>query len=357
MEMAAVSRIIEEDVPPLVVASYISGVGMYVPEQVIPNSYFSSYLDTSDEWIRERTGIEERRWAEKDLSVSALAEPACKEAIKNAGLTPADIDGIIFATVTPDYIFPSSGCFLQHRLGIKKGFAFDVNAVCSGFIYALVTADSLIKAGQANNVLVVGAELYSRIINPQDRGTCVLFGDGAGAVVLSKTDENQNAGGVFTPAVSMTTRGLYLSELHSDGAHTNILCVPSGTAKPVTAESIEHGEHYLTMNGREVFKLAVRALVEVSENIMKRAEMTVSDIDWYISHQANKRILSAVGKQLGFPEEKVLMNVQKFGNTSAASLPILLAESSQNGKLKPGDVVMLSAFGGGVTWGAVLLRW
>jgi len=349
-----------ESMPDVRVTSQVAGVGMAVPDGVVTNEHFASYLDTTDQWIEERTGIKERRWASKDMSSSELAEPACRNALKNAGMTPDDIDGIVLATVTPDYIFPSTACFLQHRLGIKKGFAFDVNAVCAGFIYALVTADLFIASGRCQNVLVVGTELYSRIIDPQDRNTCVLFGDGAGAVVLSKASEKEGSSsedGQRLVGSASSIRGIYASELHSDGRFTDILNVPSGTAKPVTPESLERGEHFLHMNGREVFKLAVRSLVEVSESVLSQVGVSMDDIDYMVSHQANKRILTAVAKQLKLPEEKNLMNVQKYGNTSAASLPILLAESVENGTLKKGDLVLLSAVGGGMTWGAVLLRW
>ncbi len=345
--------------PEVRVTSRILGAGMNVPPRVVPNSYFASYLETSDEWIRDRTGIEERRWVEPGVGVSELAEPACRAAIKNAGLTTEDIDGIVLATVTPDYLFPSSACFLQSRLGIKRGFAFDVNAVCSGFIYALVTADALIMAGQAKNVLVIGADIYSQIINPQDRATCVLFGDGAGAVVLSRAANGNGSGpgAGFVEGSGGTVRGLYGSEIHSDGAHAEVLCVPQGTAKPLTTERIAKNEHLLYMNGREVFKLAVRGLAEVSDNLLSRLQVPASAVDYFVSHQANKRILSAMAKHLDVPEEKVLMNLNKYGNTSAATVPMVLAEFSANGTIKPGDLLLLSAFGGGVTWGAVLLRW
>lgn len=344
------------------VASQVAGVGMAVPSRVVPNEYFSTYLETSDEWIRARTGIGERRWAEPGVSASELAEPAARQAMTHAGLGPADIDGIILATVTPDYVFPSTACMLQHRLGIKRGFAYDVNAVCSGFIYALVTADALISKGLCKNVLVVGTELYSRILNPHDRGTVVLFGDGAGALVLSgvhgSSDMKGKHGGDFeVSGSSKTVRGIYGSELGADGAMTQVLCVPAGTARPVSPESLQKGEHYLTMNGREVFKSAVRTLSDVCERLMARLGIPMSEVDHFVSHQANRRILEAVGKQLSIPSEKVLMNVEKYGNTSAASLPILLAEASAAGTLKPGDLVLLSAFGGGFTWGAVLVRW
>lgn len=344
--------------PEVTVFSEVAGVGMFVPERVVTNDHFASYLDTSDEWIRDRTGIVERRWAEPNVSCSELAEKACRSALQSAGLEPADIDGIVVATVTPDYVFPSTACVLQRRLGVTKGPAFDVNAVCSGFVYALVTANGLIATGQCSKVLVVGAEIFSRIINPQDRTTCILFGDGAGAVVLSGVDGKTSGGAVKVASGSDSLlRGIYCSELFADGSQGDILCVPHGTASALTAERVAAGDHYLRMAGREVFKLAVRSLVEASEGILARTGFAASDVDWFVSHQANQRILSSMAKLLGAPEDKVLSNVERYGNTSAASVPILLAESAGNGKLKRGDLVLLSAFGGGLTWGTVLLRW
>ena len=336
------------------VASEISGVGMSVPERVIKNDYFASYLETSDEWIQDRTGIVERRWVEGQVSASELAEPAARIAIERAGLTTSDIDGVVLATVTPDYVFPSTACRLQGRLGISKGFAFDINAVCSGFIYALTVSDSLIRTGQAKNVLVVGVDIYSSIIDKKDRSTCVLFGDGAGAVVLSARKGKEQACSLES---LLSTRGVYCSEITADGRGADLLYTAAGTAKPITAESISNGEHFLKMQGREIFKHAVRRLSEVSLSVLDKCSLSVSQVDWFVSHQANKRILLSMAKHLGIDTNKVLVNVDKYGNTSAASLPILLAEASEEGSLKKGDLVLLSAFGGGLTWGAVLLRW
>ena len=337
------------------VASRITGTGMNVPERVVGNDHFAGYLETSDEWIRDRTGIEFRRWVENDVGASELAEPAARAAIAQAGLQVEDIDGIVFATVTPDFVFPSSACCLQRRLGIKQGFAFDINAVCSGFIYALAIADSMIARGLGKNVLVVGADIFSKLINPNDRTTCILFGDGAGAVVLSRVDAKAaSANGKGTSAEPV--RGIYRSKLSADGSFGDILCVPAGTAKTPTPESLQRGDHYLSMAGKEVFKLAVRYLGEISEHVLKDTGLSAEDVDYFVSHQANKRILLAMARHLGVPEEKVLVNVEKYGNTSAASVPILLAEATTNGTVKPGDLLLLSAFGGGVTWGAILLR-
>ncbi len=330
-------------------ASRIAGTGMFVPPRVVNNLHFASYLETSDEWIQERTGIVERRWAGDGVTSSDLAEPACRDAIKNAGLVPADIDGIIFATVTPDFVFPSTACVLQRRLGIPGCLAFDVNAVCSGFLYALVSADALISRGVAKNVLVVGSEVFSKLVNPKDRGTCILFGDGAGAVVLTATSAaERDSGG----------SGILGSILGADGTYGDILCVPAGgMALPSTPELIEEGKHLVTMAGKEVFKLAVRYLADISEKVIRDAGYTPEDVKVFVCHQANKRILQAVAKYLKVSEEHFPMNVDRYGNTSAASVPILLAELSAQGVLKKGDLVVLNAFGGGVTWGAALIRW
>lgn len=341
-----------EPYPVVAVASRISGVGMSVPERIVPNDYFASYLETSDDWIRDRTGIEARRWTDRAVSASELAEPAARQAISSAGLSPDDIDGIVLATVTPDYVFPSTACFLQRRLGIKPCVAFDINAVCTGFIYALVTADSLIRAGQCRNVLVVGVDLYSRLVDPNDRSTCVLFGDGAGAIVLSAVSD---AGGSVSGSAA-EIRGIYAAKIGADGTYTDLLYVPDGTASQATPESLAAGEHYLRMNGREVFKTAVRTLADVSDTVIRQAGLELGDVDHFICHQANKRILVAFGKLLKIPRQKVPMNVQKYGNTSAASVPLLLAESVADGTVKPGDLLLLNAFGGGFTWGAVLVR-
>lgn len=343
------------------VASEIRGTGMCVPERVVSNEHFAAYLETSDEWIRERTGIEQRRWCEKGTSASALAEPACREAISAAGLTVNDIDGIVLGTVTPDNIFPSTACYLQARLGITNGFAFDVNAVCSGFIYALTTADALIRSGQGTNVLVVGVDLYSGIIDPNDRGTCVLFGDGAGAVVLSRKQGESLVDGAFGDHLAQgdvrSISGIYGSELKADGRFADLLCVPMGTANPPTPDSLKRGDHFLQMQGREVFKFAVRSLADVTKSVLDRAGVSVEEVDLFISHQANKRILLSMAKHLGIPEEKVPINVDRYGNTSAATIPIVLAECEREGRIKKGDLLLLSAVGGGFSWGAVLVRW
>ena len=348
----------------ITLSSYVAGVGYALPERVISNDYFSSYLETNDQWIIDRTGIKERRWVEPGVAASDLALPACKRALESANLTPKDVDGIVVATVTPDLIFPSTGCIIQAKLG-AKGFAFDVNAVCCGFLYAFSVADGLIASGQARRVLVVGVDVYSTsMINHEDRGTCILFGDGAGAVVLSSArefleeDSSLRASGpTFVQGSSRSLRGVYNTVIGADGSYGHILKAEMGTACPVTPEHISEHRYHLQMEGREVFKLAVRTLADVNLQVLKNANLSIADVNYLATHQANKRILQSVSKQLAIPDDKVLMNVDRVGNTSSASVPILLGEAVEQGKLKRGDLVILSAFGGGVTWGASLVRW
>jgi len=325
----------------------ISGSGFSVPPNVVTNDDLSEFMDTDHDWIVERTGISERRWAAPELSASELALPACKAALNRSGILAADLDGIIVATVTPDYIFPSTAAVIQGKLGAKGGLAFDVNAVCSGFVYALSVAASLMAGGAFKHVLVVGVDLYSRIIDKSDRSTAILFGDGAGAIVLSREDQIKNGAG----------RGVHSYSLGCDGSLGDLLCVKSGTAKEPTAESLGTSIHALQMNGKEIFKLAVRAGVEGGKELCSAIGISPPEIDYLMFHQANQRILSSVGKQLGLKDEQVLSNVAKYGNTSAASIPILLAESAEQGILQPGQLLLLSAFGGGVTWGGALVRY
>jgi 3-oxoacyl-[acyl-carrier-protein] synthase III len=315
--------------------SRIAGTGAYLPQKVLTNFDLEKLVDTSDEWIYSRTGIRERRIAADQESTSDLALHAAKRAIEAAGIEPAAIDLIVLATSTPDMIFPSSACLLQAKLGVKGCTAFDVQAVCSGFVYALAIADNFIRCNQARCALVVGAEVFSRILDWQDRGTCVLFGDGAGAVVLKAADQP----------------GIFSSHLHADGAYADILAVP-GT---VCGGKVS-GHPFLKMEGNAVFKFAVKVLEEVGLEALRANDMQTSDVDWFIAHQANVRIIQASAKKLHLPLDKVIVTVDRHGNTSAASIPLALDEAVRDQRIQQGDVVLLEGVGGGFTWGAVLLR-
>ena len=314
--------------------SRIVGTGSYLPPRIVKNEEFSRRLDTSDAWIRERTGISERRIAAESQTSSDLALEAGRAALAAAQLKPADIDLVIVATSTPDYVFPSTACLLQAKLGIGACPAFDVQAVCSGFIYALATADSFIRSGMNRRALVVGAEVFSRIMDWDDRGTCVLFGDGAGAVVLA-------AGG---------KPGVHASRLHADGKYADILSVPGNVCGGRIV-----GSPYLQMQGKEVFKFAVKVLDEVARETVAAAGMKIEDVDWLIPHQANVRILEATAKKLGLPRERLVVTVERHGNTSAASVPLALDEFVRAGKIRAGHRLLLSGVGGGFTWGASLV--
>lgn len=315
--------------------SKIIGSGSYLPRNVVTNDDLAKRMDTSDEWIRTRTGIRQRHIAAADETSSSLALEASTAAIASAGIAARDIDLIIVATSTPDYIFPSTACLLQAKLGIKGCPAFDLQAVCSGFVYALATADLFIRSGQQRCALVVGAEVFSRILDWNDRGTCVLFGDGAGAVIL-RADEQP---------------GIMASALHADGSHAGILSVP-GTVSGGKAS----GDPFLRMDGPAVFKFAVRVLDEVARETLAKCGQQVADIDWLIPHQANLRILESTAKRLHLPPEKLIVTVDMHGNTSAASVPLALDLAIRDGRIKPGHKVMLQGVGGGFTWGAVLVQ-
>lgn len=314
----------------------ITGTGSYLPAKVLTNKDLESLVDTSDEWIFTRSGIRERHIAAADEQASDLALHASRKAIEAAGLQPSDIGLIVLATTTPDMIFPSTACLLQSKLGIHGCPAFDVQAVCTGFVYALATADMYVKAGHCKHALVVGTEVFSRILDWKDRGTCVLFGDGAGAVVLSQSDRP----------------GVLAAKLHADGAHTGILSVP-GT---VCGGKVE-GSPFVTMDGSAVFKLAVRVLGEVAEEVLPAAGLDKSQVDWLIPHQANIRIIEAAAKKLGLGMDKVVATVDRHGNTSAASIPLALDVAVRDGRIRTGHHVLLEGVGGGFTWGAVALRW
>ena len=316
--------------------SRIIGTGSHLPEKVLTNADLEKIVDTSDEWIRSRTGIRSRHIAAEGELTSDLALPAAQKALQSAGVAAGDIDMIIVATTTPDMIFPSTACILQSRLGIAGCPAFDLQAVCSGFVYALVTADLFIRAGQAKKVLVVGAEVYSRILDWSDRGTCVLFGDGAGAVVLAASD----------------VPGILATRLHADGSHKDQLSVPGSVC-----DGKVWGRPFVHMDGGSVYRFAVRVFEEVAHEVLDLAGLKVSDLDWFVPHQANIRIMEATARRLGLPVEKVIATVDHHGNTSAASIPLALDEAVQDGRIRPGQMLLLEAVGGGYTWGAVLLRW
>ncbi|HXF65606.1 MAG TPA: beta-ketoacyl-ACP synthase III [Burkholderiales bacterium] len=314
----------------------ILGTGSYLPSRVLTNRDLERMVDTSDEWIRARTGIRERRIAAEGEHTSDLALHASRRAIEAAGIAPEQIDLIVVATTTPDMVFPSTACLLQSKLGIRGSPAFDVQAVCSGFIYGLATADQFMRDGRLRHALVVGAEIYSRILDWKDRSTCVLFGDGAGAVVLGSSDRP----------------GILSSHLHADGAYANQLWVP-GT---VCGGEVR-GRPLLQMDGPGVFKFAVRALGEIVEEALAENGLRKSDIDWLVPHQANIRIIQATAKKLGLSMERVVVTVDRHANTSAASIPLALDEAVRDGRIRPGQHVLLEAVGGGFTWGAVLIRW
>ncbi|MBO8156265.1 MAG: ketoacyl-ACP synthase III [Bacillaceae bacterium] len=304
----------------------IIGTGHYVPENVLTNKELEKMVDTSDEWIRTRTGIEERRIAEDDMDTSDMALLAANKALDNAGISAEDLDMILVATVTPDQPFPSVACMLQDQLGAKKAAAMDVSAACSGFMYGLVTAKQFIEGGSYRHVLVVGVEKLSKIVDWEDRNTCVLFGDGAGAAVVGPVQEG---------------KGILSFELGADGSGGKHL----------------YQDEYVVMNGREVFKFAVRQMGESAVNVIDKIGLKKEDVDYLIPHQANIRIMEVARERLGIDREKMSMSVHKYGNTSAASIPIALSEDVENGKIKDGDLVVLVGFGGGLTWGAVALRW
>jgi len=316
--------------------SRITGTGGYLPSKVLTNKDLESIVETNDQWIVERTGIRERHIAADNEFTSDLALHACRRALEAAGRTAADVDLIVLATSTPDMVFPSSACLLQAKLGVKQGAAFDVQAVCSGFAYAMSTADLYIRSGRHRCALVVGAEVFSRILDWKDRGTCVLFGDGAGAVVLEASDQP----------------GVLSSELHADGSYSNILNVPGH----VCGGTVQ-GDPTLKMDGGAVFKLAVRVLEESARSILAHNGMQVSDLDAYIPHQANVRIVSHVAKKLGLPESKCIVTVDRHANTSAASIPLALDVAVRDGRIRPGHNVLMQGVGGGFTWGSVLLKY
>jgi 3-oxoacyl-[acyl-carrier-protein] synthase III len=322
------------------IRSVVRGTGAALPRRIMKNTDFEGMVETSDEWIAQRTGIRQRHIAADDETTASLGEAAARAALDSAGLTPADIDLIVLATSTPNNTFPATAVEIQNRLGMHHGFAFDMQAVCSGFVYAVTTADLYIRGGLAKRVLVIGSETFSRILDWSDRSTCVLFGDGAGAIVL---EAGEGEG-------SIADHGVLAMSLRSDGAHKEKLFVDGG---PSTTGTVGH----LRMEGREVFKHAVGMITDVIEATFSQAGITAADLDWFVPHQANKRIIDASAKKLGIEERKVVVTVDLHGNTSAASVPLALSVAVADGRIKEGDLVLLEAMGGGFTWGAVLVRW
>ncbi|HKU70269.1 MAG TPA: beta-ketoacyl-ACP synthase III [Burkholderiales bacterium] len=316
--------------------SRIAGTGGYLPAKVLTNRDLEKIVDTTDEWIHSRTGIRQRHIAADDEKTSDLALQASRKALEAAGITAADLDLIIVATTTPDMVFPSTACILQAKLGAKNCPAFDVQAVCSGFIYGVSTADQFMRSGQFRNALVVGAEIYSRILDWNDRATCVLFGDGAGAVVLQRSDKP----------------GILSSHLHADGTHAGMLSVPGSVSGGKVT-----GRPLLQMDGQSVFKFAVKVLDDVVEEALTANRMQKADIDWLVPHQANVRIIQATAKKLGMSMEKVVLTVERHANTSAASIPLALDEAVRDGRIRSGQNVLLEGVGGGFAWGAVLVKW
>ena len=321
----------------------ILGTGSELPPKVMTNADLENIIDTNDEWITARTGIKERRILEKGKGSADMAYSASVQALGAAGLEAKDLDAIIVGTCTPDYPFPSSACILENMLGARNVFSFDVNAACSGFLNALAVADSFVRTGMIRNALVVGSDTMSRLLNWQDRTTCILFGDGAGAIVVGSTSDGN--------------RGILSTRLRTDGSYAKTLYVPAGgSLKPASLETIHSSEHTITMNGKEVFKIAVRAMEEISRAALEDAGVGVDQISLVIPHQANRRIISALAERLNVPMEKVVVNVDKYGNTSAASVPVALDEAWRQGRIHPGDVVLLNAFGAGFAWGAAVVR-
>ncbi|WP_113912684.1 beta-ketoacyl-ACP synthase III [Roseovarius dicentrarchi] len=316
------------------------GIGHYLPDRIVPNSYFETLIDTSDEWIRTRSGIKRRHFAAEDQTTSELATNAARAALDNAGMGPDDLDAIIVATSTPDLTFPSVGTMVQANLGMTQGFAYDVQAVCAGFIFALCNANAMIISGQARRVMVIGAETFSRIMDWTDRSTCVLFGDGAGALILGAED------GAGTPQ----DRGILATDMHSDGRHREMLYVDGGVSSTGTVGK-------LRMQGNPLFRQAVEKLASTADAALVRAGLTADDVAWIVPHQANIRIIQGTAKKMGVGMDRVILTVQDHGNTSAASIPLAMSVGAADGRIKRGDLLLSEAIGGGLAWGSVALRW
>ncbi|MFA5074291.1 MAG: beta-ketoacyl-ACP synthase III [Nitrospirota bacterium] len=321
----------------------IIGTGSYAPKKVVTNHDLEKLLDTSDEWITERTGIKQRHIADKTETTSDLACQAATRALKAAKITPQEVDLILVATMTPDMVMPSTACIVQEKLGAKNAAAFDLFAACSGFIYGLSVANAFIRSDCYKNILLIGAEVLSRVLDWEDRTTCVLFGDGAGAVVLQK---------------SVGKHGVLSTHIHSDGYYANLLSIPAGGAlHPATHETVHKRMHYVKMKGNETFKAAVRALEDIAQETLNHNKIDHNDLDFLIPHQANLRIIQALAQRLKMPMEKVVLTLPKYGNTSAASIPMAMDEAVRDGRIKENHLILLDAFGGGLTWGSALIRW
>jgi 3-oxoacyl-[acyl-carrier-protein] synthase III len=324
--------------------SILAGCGGYLPERVVTNDELSRTVDTSDEWIRERTGIRQRHFAGKHETAAFMGTAAARAALADASATTGDVDAIILATSTPDQAFPATALRVQAQLGVTRGFGFDLSAACAGFVYGLSIADGMIRSGQARGILVIGSEVYSRILNWQDRGTCVLFGDGAGAVFLRASDgRDEESGRDDNP------RGVLSTHIHAQGTLGDILYVDGAVGQP-------DKPGHLVMNGREVFRHAVTRLAEAVEEALAANRLTHADVDWLVPHQANRRIIDAMGRKLKLPSERVVVTVDRHANTSAASVPLALAEARADGRIRAGDLVLMEALGGGLAWGSALVR-
>ena len=320
----------------------ITGIGSNAPQRVMKNDELAQLVDTSDEWIVERTGIRERRVAAADEALSDLSLPAAKDALQDASLQPSAVDLIIVATVTPDMLFPSTGAILADQLGAKDAAAYDLSAGCTGFVYALVQAHGMVASGMVDHALVVGGDVLSKVVDWEDRSTCVLFGDGAGAVVLERVPDG----------------GFLGFELGADGSGGPELYMPAGGSRaPATAETVAARQHFAKMNGREVFKFATRVLVDSAEKVLDECGVPVEEIDVYVPHQANVRIIDHARKKLGIPEERTVVNVDRFGNTSSGSIPLALGDAESDGRLKEGEMVLMTGMGAGLTWGSALIEW
>lgn len=326
------------------VNAMITAVGHYVPDRVVDNKYFESFLDTNDLWIQTRTGIKERRYLDKDKPTSTMAIPAVQMLLKNRGISAEELDVIIVSTVTPDMPYPSTACIIQEAIGAKNCWGFDLSAACSGFLFAINTGAKLIESGSYKKVLVVGADKMTSISNYKDRNTCILFGDGAAAVLLEPTEDKEY--------------GIIDSILHIDGSGGEFLYQPGGgSLHPASHETVDKDMHFVHQDGKAVFKVAVVGMADVSEEIVLKNNLKGEDISYLVPHQANMRIITAAGERMGLPPEKVMVNIHKYGNTTCATIPLCISEYWHEGKIKKGDYIVLASFGAGYTWGSVLVRW